>query len=887
MTMPAGWRRRVVEVLQRTRVDRELAEELAHHLAEVEARHVAAGVPPAEARRRAVVELGSADAARESSRDGRSGAGWERTAREIRQAWRVMWRSPWATTLALATMAAGIGASTVCFAILDAVVLAPLPYPEPARLVRILDVNAAAGVDRSGVTTGNLHDWRQRTAAFTGIAGHYAMGRTLGFAGSADVVMAAQVTADFFDVGGVAPLLGRVFSAAEYDDASFSSAAMPTGTNAAVILSHGVWRSRFGADPAVVGTVVQVERRAFTVVGVMPETFALPDAGVQLWMPWRLGADSPRDQHYVGATARLAGGVSIGDAERDLQRVANELAMAFPATNDGWSVRVLPLHDETIGTAARALWLLFGGVGLLLAAACANVALLTMLRGLDRAGETAVRLAVGASPARLVREFLIESLLLGAVGGALGVGVAWLAVRALPALVPDLPRIGDVALDGRVLGFAVAATTLAALVSGGPAAWRRAHAAAPAGALTASRRVAGPAPHRWRDTLATAQVALAVVLVLGSGLLIRSVQALGAVDPGFEPRGVLVAPIFLDTQAYTSGERVRTYYATLFDRLREVPGVVDVAGATTVPTSPLGPEFERPVWPAEASPSVARTPAAVRLVTTNYTTTLGLRVVSGRAIDERDRPDGPRVVMVSETLARRLWPDRPAVGQQLVVDYSTAGTSPYEIVGVVADVRFRGPRSVPAAEIYLAHAQRPYLVLNVVVKTTGDPRRVVPDVRAAIAAVDPWKPAHGVERLTDLLDATYARDRLVTAGLSAFGVAATLLALIAVSGVLAQHVRERTREIGVRLAMGAVPRQLAGWVTRAGAALLARGIVAGLVAAWLAARTLEGWLYGVGPADAVAVAAALIVMAVVGLASAIVPAWRATRVDPMVVLRHE
>lgn len=886
--MLAGWTRRATEVLRRRQVDRDLTEEMAHHVAEAEARYEAAGLTPAEARRQAVIALGHTGTAREAVRDARTGAQAERLVREVRQAWRLLWRAPAATVLSIATMAAGIGASTVCFALIDAVVLAPLPYPEPSRLVRIVDVNPGAGVDRAGVTTGNLFDWRQRTSAFSGIAGHYAMGRTLGFTDGADVVVAAQVTADFFAVAGVAPALGRTFTTEEYDAASFSSAAMPTGTNPAVLLSDGLWRRRFGADPAVVGATVQLERRPFRIVGVMPPAFALPDAGVQLWMPWQLTAENPRDQHYLGATARLAGGVSLADAERDLQRAARALAEAYPATNAGWTVRVLPLHDEVVGAAGRALWLLFGAVAVLLAAACANVALLTILRGLDRAGETAVRLALGATPGRLVREFLIESLLLAIVGGGLGVALAQLAMQVLPAVVPDLPRAGEVALDARVLAFACLATALAALVSGCPPAWRRAHASAPAGALTASRRVTGPGRHRLRDALVTAQVALAVVLVLASGLLMRTVQALGAVDSGFDPRGVLVAPIFLDTQAYASGERVRTYYRTLFERLRALPGVVAVAGATTVPTSPLGPDFERPVWPAGTSPTAGeRTPAAVRIVTADYPAALGLQIVSGRAIDARDGPDGPRVLMVSASLAERLWPGEPAVGRQLVVDYSTAGTYPYEVVGVVGDVRFRGPRSTPAAEIYLAHAQRPYLVLNVVVKTAGDPGDLAPAVRAAITALDPQKPAHGVERLVVLLGATYARDRLVMTGLMVFAGAATLLALIAVSGVLAQHVRERTREIGVRLAVGAMPREVVGWVTRTGVALLARGLAAGLAAAWLATRALDGWLFGVTPTDAVTLTAVLAVMTLVGVASAVVPSWRATRVDPVVVLRHE
>ena len=372
--------------------------------------------------------------------------------------------------------------------------------------------------------------------------------------------------------------------------------------------------------------------------------------------------------------------MSLAEAERQLAGVAAALAVEYPETNHGWSVRLLPLAEDTVGTAAAALWLLLGAVALLLAVASANVALLTLLRGLDRATDTALRLALGASSARLVREFLMESLLLATAGGLLGAAIAVALLRALPTLAPDLPRVDEVTLDAA------------------GAALRHAPSPRPSRCCRASRRP-GAAPgwlpprrsptprcattdggrrHLFRDGMVVAQVALAVVLLLGSGLLVRSVRALGAVDPGYDPRGVLVVPVFLDSQGYASGERSRTYYRTLFDALASLPGVVAVGGATTVPTSPLGPDFERPVWPEGTSPAAAdRTPASVRVVTPGYFPALGLRVAGGRAFDDRDTPTGPLVVMVNESLARRLWPGQSAVGRQLVVDYSTAGTYPY------------------------------------------------------------------------------------------------------------------------------------------------------------------------------------------------------------------
>ena len=886
--MVTGWQRRVAEVVRRRRVAADTDDELALHVELLVAERIERGMSEAEARRQVAVAVGRVDAAREQVAEERTGFAVEQLGRELRHAARLLCRAPGLALTSVLTIAVGIGASTALFALVDAVVLRPLPYPDAGRLVRIVDTNTQSGIDRTGVTTGNLHDWRRRATAFSAIAGHYAMGRTLSVGGEAEVVIGAQVTADFFAVAGTAPALGRTFTPEEVAAATFSTAVMPTSPSPVVIIADGLWRSRFGADPAVVGRTILLERRPFTVVGVMPPRFALPDRDVQIWLPWHVDADSPRDQHFVGATARLAPGVALDEAERQLAGVAAELAVEYPETNHGWSVRLLPLAEDTVGTAADALWLLLGAVALLLAVASANVALLTLLRGLDRATDTALRLALGASSARLVREFLMESLLLATAGGLLGAAIAGALLRALPMLAPDLPRVDEVTLDGRVLVFAMAVTTTVALLSGLPPAWRRARLA-PASALadSSTRATGGGRRHLFRDGMVVAQVALAVVLLLGSGLLVRSVRALGAVDPGYDPRGVLVVPVFLDSQGYASGERSRTYYRTLFDAMASLPGVVAVGGATTVPTSPLGPDFERPVWPEGTTPAAAnRTPASVRVVTPGTFAALGLRVAGGRALDDRDTPTGPLVVMVNESLARRLWPGQSPVGRQLVVDYSTAGTYPYEIVGVVADTRFRGPRSQPQPEIFLAHAQRPYLILNVVVKAAGDPRSLIPAVRSALRQVDPLKPPQGVYQLEDLLGATYVRDRQVMTTMLVFAAAATFLAVLSVYGVLSQRVRERSREIGIRIALGATAAGLVAWVGRAGARLIGLGLVLGLMVAWAASNALDGLLFEVAPTDARTGTTVVAAIWIVGLVATLVPSWRATRIDPVAILRR-
>ena len=383
------------------------------------------------------------------------------------------------------------------------------------------------------------------------------------------------------------------------------------------------------------------------------------------------------------------------------------------------------------------------------------------------------------------------------------------------------------------------------------------------------------------------QVALAVVLLAASGVLVRSFVHLRAKEPGFNPSGVLVLPIFLDSQAYSTGAHARAYYSRLFERLAALPAVSAVGGATSVPTSPLGPNFERPVWPEgkdldESSP----TPAWVRVVTPGYFSALQLKVIDGRHFTDYDGPGGSLVVMVSETLARKLWPGGRAVGQRLVVDYSTAGIYPYDVVGVVGDVRFHGPRSEPRAEIYFAHAQKPYLILNVTVRTAGDPRRLIPAVRAVLKEVDPQKPAQSLHPLDQLVDATLERERQAMATLLVFGGMSIFLAVLSVYGALSQRVRERSREIGLRMAMGANPAQLIGWVASLGVRIVSGGIILGLIASWWLRDTVSSLLVDVAPADPVTAAAVTAIVFGFGLIATLIPSWRATRIDPVAILRR-
>jgi putative ABC transport system permease protein len=875
---------RVRELLVPGRVDRETQEELSQHLELLAAEKRRGGLDAAAARRAARLELGDPEVVREELRDARAGSRLDALAKDARFSLRLLRRRPAFTAAGLLTVTLGVGASTALFAIVNAVVLRPLPLPDPGSLVTIHDSNPAKGIDQAGITTGNLVDWRQRARRFRGMAGHYTMGRTLTVGSESEVVLSAQVTEDFFAVLGVRAALGRTFTPEESRAALFNTAAAPIAADPVVVLGSAFWRRRFGGDPGVVGTTVVVERRPMRIVGVMPADFAMPMPEVQLYLPWGLSAEPPRDQHYVGGLARLAPGGSLEQAESELRGIAEALALEHPQTNQGWSVRITPLQQELVGDARRSLVLLLLAVALVLVVACTNVALLSLARSLERMPEAALRQALGASRARLLRQFLMEPLLVAAGGGALGVLLAALGLAALKQAGAGVPRLHEVALDPPALLFAAAATLAAALVSGLPAAVRLAGSEPAPELAAAASRVAGGRGHALRDGLVVAEVAIAVVLLAGASLLVRSYQRLRAVDPGFDARGVLVAPIFLDMEHYGSGGRSRSYYTTLIERLRGLPGVVAAGAATALPASPLGPDFERPVWPEQAKDDERlRRSAWVRMVTTDYFRTLGLRLVAGRGFDERDSAEAPRRVVLSEGLARRLFP-LGAVGERLVVDYSTSGVYPYEIVGVVGDVRFSGPRALPRLEIYLPHAQRPYLVMNVAVRSTADPLLLAPAVRAVLHELDPAKPAHGLYALGDLVDATYARDRQLTWTLSAFATVAVLLALVGIHGVLSHRVRERTREIGIRIAVGASAGDVLQLVTRHALRLVAAGVAVGSLLALSLSRFMAGLLYGTSGLDP-AVAWTVLLLPLAALGVSLHPAWRAAQTSAATVLR--
>jgi putative ABC transport system permease protein len=844
------------------------------------------GVPEPDARRRVRLDLGDVRLEVERLADQRPGAGVEALLRDVRHTARSLGRSPTFVIVTVLLVALGVGASTSIFTLVDRVLLRPLPLPGPERIVRIYEASPARGIDRTGVSRGNLAEWRARARQFDAMAVTYVMGRTVSDGDGADVIAVAQVTCDLVAILGISPVLGTSFTEEQCRAARFSSAAAPIGSDPVVMLGFDYWRARHGGDPGIVGRTVLVDRRPFRVIGVMPSEAAAALPGVDAYLAWELQASLPFDQRYTTAFGRLRTGATPRSAQAEVEQIAAEIAGERPQTNRDWTVRVVQIQDDMVRGQRPVLVVLLAAAGLLLVIACANVAILLSTRGLARGHEASLHMALGGSRGRVLLRGLLEAGMITVAGGVLGTLAAFGAVGWLRRSWTDLPRASEVAPDGIVLVFALAVTMMTALAAGAMPALRQARCQ-PIDALRGGRRsTAGRRAGRLRDVFVTVEVAITVVLLTGAGLLIRSVGGLRAAQPGYDARDVAVAPVFLDSERYRTGAASLAYYEQLFERLRALPGVEAVGGATTLPASEYGPDFTRPVWPAaHAGDDRAVRQASVRIITPGYLEALRIPVVEGRTFDERDAPDGPRVVAISQLLARVLWPGRSPIGEQLVVDYASAGTYPYEVVGVVGDLRFGGPRSEPLEEVYFPHPQRSYLILNVAIRGSPGTAPSPEVVRATLREVDPLKPPQGVYRLSDLLAATYQREHLAMQLLLAFAAAATLLSASGIYGTIAQRVREDRREIGVRLALGASPAAVVGWVTRQVGRVLVRGGLAGLVAAMLGARFLTTMLYGVPPNDLQTTVSVLLLISLIGTMAACLPAYRAARVDPSTALR--
>jgi len=810
----------------------------------------------------------------------------DRLLQDIRYAGRMLAKRPAFSAVAILTLALGIGANAAIFSVVNAVLLRPLPFEEPDRLVAVWTPVPKRSFRRGPSSYPDFADYRDQSASFASLSALRPRGYTLAAEGAPERVEGARVSWSLFATLGVAPQLGRSFSAEEDR----------LGGPRVAILSHGLWQRRFGADPGIVGRAVSFDGEPHTVVGVLPDGFRLDFqvADAEIYTPIALdGKDSieERGMHYLGIVGRLKGGVLAAQAQAELAALAERLAQAYPDSNTGRTVAVVPLHEEIVGDARRGLLVLLGAVALVLLVSSANVANLLLARATEREREVAVRSALGAGRRRLGRQFLTESLLLALAGGVLGLCIASWGVGALAAQAPaDLPRAADIQLDLRVLGFTFAVSILTGLLFGMVPAWRSARTPLTLALNEGGRGSGGPRRQRARSVLIVAEVAISLVLLVGAGLLLRSLDRILRVDPGFDPEGVLTASIRLPESKYATAQSYAALYERLVARVAALPGVQAAGIATPLPVNNdvWGTSFVRLDRP-EPAPG-ERISAHYKSVTPGYFAALRIPLRAGRLLDDRDRRGAARAILVSQALARRAFPDEDPLGKQVrfgvSVDETDDGAA-WEIVGVVADTAVNRLEDEPQPAFYVSAWHQPIEGTSLVVRSASDPLSLAEALRREVQALDPELPVHRIRTMSELVSASVAQRRFQALLLAAFAGVGLALAAIGLYGVMAFSVSQRTREIGIRMALGAQGRGVLRLVIGQGLALVIVGVALGLAVALAFSRVLAGLLFRVSATDPAIFAIVPALLLLTALVASYPPARRATRVDPLTALRCE
>ena len=814
------------------------------------------------------------------------------TGHDLGLALRSLVRAPGFTLTVSLLLGLGVAATTTLFALVNAVILKPLPYANPEQLVMVWESNAPLKRLREGPAPGNLNDWVANSDAFEALTGWWTASATLrGRDGSAPVT-GVQVTTGFFGVFRRAPFLGRTFTADEYLGRPSIASGRTDGQEPILVLSHRLWQS-LGANPALVGGTVYVEGRNWRVLGVMAADFAVPDIDAAFWTPWdmreayrgvRFPDGPPRDFRFLRVVGRVKRGLSREAATDRMQVLAARLAADHPRTNADWSIQLVPLREELVRSSRTELLLVFGAVSGLLLLVCANVASLAIVRGAARAREMAIRLALGAGRMRIVREHLAESALCAVLTALVAIVLTtWLLGAAIAFAPSDIPRLHEVDVNIRVVASAMAAALLATII-GVVLPGLRGSSTSIVPALKDGAPVSGQHASRVRRALVVAEIGVTVVLLVGAGLLTRSFAGLQRVDPGFDAQNLLVLRIAPDVTRYR-GAQVSDYYGRVLNSIRELPGVASAAAVTVLPMSTIGSDFYRPYWLEGARPDeFAATQANVRMATPGYFGTLGLPLVSGREFSARDALMAPRVIIVNESLARSAWKGQDPVGRTLILDYQN-GPSSLQVVGVVGDARYKGPRSDPAPEIFIPHAQNPYLVMNVVVRTTIDPAALAQTARVQALNVDPDQPVHSVATMERLLDDTLQQDRFAMLFVALFAAAGLLIAATGVYALLAFTVAQRRREIAVRMAIGASTSSVARLIVMESVTLALVGCLVGALGVAAVSRVARSVLFGIGPHDPLTLGMTAAVLLGVVLAASWLPAQRAARIDPVSAMR--
>jgi len=845
------------------------------------------GVPAGEAMIRARREFGDADQARRACLEIQRDAASHRRRRElfgtlrqdVRFAFRVLRQSPGFTAVAALTLALGLGGTTAIFSAFRGVLLRPLPYGAPERLVRVWEVSPR-GEDHNVVSRGNYVDWARESKSFSELGAHYfPYGRGLTGDGEPVQVMVSAVTPSLMRLLDAPPLLGRSFVP---EDAA--------GDGSVVLLSYHLWQGRFGGDSALVGRSIVLDDERYQVAGVMAPSFGFPAAYVDLWTPIPDADLDPtsRRSHNLGVVGRLAPGATRESAQAELDGIARSLAERYPEYMTDWGVNVVPLQGDLVADVRPLLIVLFGGIAVVLLIVCLNLSNLLLSRAVGREREMAVRGALGASRGRLIRQLFTESLILGLGGGVLGAAVAVAALRLFLTTAPvDIPLLDQVRLDPAVLAFAVAVTIGSVVLFGLVPAFRLARADLQ-GTLRGGRDGVG-SRHGWlRGALLVIEVAFSLVLLVGAGLLVRSFWGLQRADYGFRPDNLLTMAVDLPSTRYDTTTAQRAFYQRLIDRLGAIPGVASVAGTSEPPGGGWNMTFSFAIRGRPAGTASGREdPEAMRVITPGYFRTMGIPLLRGRDITSADRADAPAVLMINQAMARLHWADQDPIGQEI----RFAGTGPWwTIVGVAGDVRLTSADQEPAPALYLPYAQRPWswmswLSLLIRPEEGRDAAAFGPAARAAVWELDDHLPIQRIATAQDLYAEGNARRRFAMTLLLAFAGAALVLGAIGMYGVLSYTVAQRRQEIGIRVALGAAPGRVLATVLRQALALAGLGVAFGLGVALVATRLLRSLLYQVSPVDPITFAGVSAVIGLIAIVAAFFPARRAARVDPLTAIR--
>lgn len=804
--------------------------------------------------------------------------------KDINYAIRSLLKRPGSTAIALITLALGIGVNTAIFSAVDSVLLRPLPFQDPQALVAIWEHSPSIGIARNEMAPANYFDLRNQKQVFDGVAAFGDLSVNLTGEGEPERLEGQLVAANTFTLLGVQPALGRTFSPDEEQ----------LGQHRVAVLSDALWRRRFNRSVDVINRQITLNGESFTVVGVMPPSFFFPVREIELWVPWAMGPEqaSGRGDHYLRVLARLKPGVNRERANTEAEALAARLATDYPRTNEGLGFVVNSFQRDYVGDLRRPILILFAAVGLVLLIACANVANLMLAQATTRRRETAIRMALGASRWAIVRQTLIESLLLALAGGLAGVlGAVW-GVEALSKLLPEsLSKLQAVSIDARVCLFTLIVVGLTAVAFGVVPALHAARAN-PGDALNEIGRDAagGASGHYARRVLVVSEVALAVMLLVGAGLLIRSFQQLRQVDIGFKPDNLVTMRMVLPLPKYLKPETRNAFYEELLRRVDEIPGVESAGMITFLPLSNIGMKFNFSVE-GRSTPSDANMPFALyRVISPDYFRALGIPLQRGRFFDGSDTAEAPAVVVINRHLAERFWPGEDPTGKRLKIGPADSPNPWAIVVGVVGNVRQAGLYGEQQSEIYVPYAQerRVWAIpRDLVVRTNVDPASLAGAVRDAVWAVDKDQPVSNVKTMDQVFAAATSRERFQVLLLGLFATLALVLACVGLYGVISYAVVQRTHEIGVRMALGAQAGDVLKLVIRQGMMMTIIGLAIGIVGGLAATRVMSEMLYGVTATDAVTYISMGGLLLVVAFLACYIPARRATKVDPLTALRYE